>query len=107
MTEKPTSTDPFITKITFTPSENRTLLVLENYLDIPGNTKPDDVLFTHVSCKIPEAENNATLVMDKVKTSEQFDWWIESILADQEQELVVITSSIMPGCGKSERLAFL
>lgn len=88
------------------------LLVLENYLRVAINQNDNagKKIFTQVTCEASEATNaNITLVLSKLKatSAEQFDRWLQNLLADPEKELVVITSDIMPECGKQERLAFL
>ncbi|RPB28669.1 hypothetical protein L211DRAFT_402907 [Terfezia boudieri ATCC MYA-4762] len=102
--EVPSTTDPFVTIIEFLPAPNRAILLLEEYIVRPwqgGN------IIHAAKCEgsLPKLDR---VILDMVKNEQRvqiFNHWLARV--SKAEELVVVTSDIMRGCGNKERKAFL
>ncbi|KAF8456018.1 hypothetical protein BGX38DRAFT_1165762 [Terfezia claveryi] len=102
--EVPSTTDPFITIIEFLPAPNRAILLLEEYIVSPWH---DGNIINVAKCEgsLPKLDR---VILDMVKNEQKvqiFNRWLTRV--SKAEELVVVTSDIMRGCGSKERKAFL
>jgi len=102
--EVPSTTDPFVTVIEFLPAPNRAILILEEYIVRPWQ---DGGILHEVKCEGPLPKLDR-VILDMAKDwpkVEIFNHWLARV--SKEEELVVVTSDNMRGCGSKERKAFL
>lgn len=94
--------------IEFLPAPNRAILILEEYV---VSRWQDGGILQEVKCEGPLALSKLHRVILDMAHNERkvqiFNHWLTRISNQKEEELVVVTSHIMGGCGSKERKAFL
>ena len=87
------------------PTPNRAILMLEEYI---VRTWQDGGILHEVKCEgLLKLDR---VILDMVKNEHKvqiFNRWLAMVSSKEEEELVVVTSDIMRGCGSKERKAFL
>jgi len=102
----PSTTDPFVTMIEFLPAPNRAILKLEEYIVDSGQ---DGGVLHEVRCEgsLAKLDRVVLYMVGNGWKVQIFNQWLSRFSNHKEEELVVVTSDTMRGCGSKERKAFL